>query len=279
MISKLIKEGEEHMKLSVVILTKNEEERIERCLRSVLGWADEIIIVDDESTDNTRQIAEDLGAKVFIKKTDIEGKHRNWAYAQASNDWVFSVDADEIPTEELKKEIKETIKDTKHVLFSMPFKTYIGNYWIRWGGWYPGPKVKLFRKSKFKYEEVEVHPRIIFEGTGGKLKSDVIHYSYRGWGDYLDKTNKQTTLEARKWYNYSSQNPKKVRYKMNLIHALWRTLDRFIRAFIAKKGYRDGFVGFMVAYYSSLYQIVSYAKFIEIKEKAKKNNSFRLQQS
>jgi len=253
--------------VSVVIITKNETRRIESCIRSVLGWADEIVVVDDESTDNTQHIAQSLGAKVLVRKMDIEGKHRNWAYAQSSNDWVFSVDADEIPTDELKKEIKQTIKDTKHVVFSMPFKTYIGKHWIRWGGWYPGPKVKLFRKSKFKYEEVEVHPKIKAQGSGGRLKQDVLHYSYEDWADYLDKTNKQTTLEAKKWYNYSFENPKKVRYKMNLIHALWRTLDRFIRSFIAKKGYRDGFVGFMVAYYSSLYQILSYAKFRDLKDR------------
>lgn len=250
--------------LSVVVLAKNEERRIVDCIKSILGWADEIIVVDDESTDNTCQIAQELGARVLIKKMDIEGKHRNWAYAQAKNDWVFSVDADERPEEELKKEIKEVIASTPHTYFSIPFKTYVGDYWIRWGGWYPGPKVKLFRKSKFRYEEVEVHPRIIVEGSCGRLKNDVSHYSYKNWEDFLDKTNKQTTLEAVKWYKLSLVNPKKAGYKMNIIHALWRTLDRFIRTFFVKKGYRDGFIGFMIAYFSSLYQIISYAKYREL---------------
>ena len=187
--------------LSVVILTKNEESRIGDCIKSVIGLADEIIIVDDESSDKTQEIAKSLGAKVFARKMDIEGKHRNWAYARAQNDWVFSVDADERPTEKLKDEIKKAIVNTENVCFAIPFRTYIGNYWIRWGGWYPAPKVKLFRKSKFKYEEVEVHPRIIVEGDCGRLKNDVIHYSYRDWEDFLDKTNKQTTLEARNGIN------------------------------------------------------------------------------
>ncbi len=252
--------------LSVVILTKNEESRIGECIKSVAGWADEIIIVDDESRDNTREIAEKLGAKVFVRKMDIEGKHRNWAYAKAKNDWVFSVDADERPTEELRKEINEVITKTEYVCFGIPFRTYIGDYWIRWGGWYPAPKVKLFRKSRFRYEEVEVHPRIIVEGKCGHLRYDVIHYSYRDWGDFLNKSNKQTTFEALKWYKLSLENPKKARYKMNTFHALWRTMDRFIRAFIVKKGYRDGFTGFMIAYFSSLYQIVSYAKYRELEK-------------
>jgi glycosyltransferase involved in cell wall biosynthesis len=251
--------------LSVVIITKNEADQIADCITSVKDHADEIIVVDDYSSDDTAAIAEGLGAQVHKRKMDIEGKHRNWAYSRAGNDWVFSVDADERPTPELMAEIKETIQNTEHVCFDMPFRTYIGDYWIRGGGWYPAPKVKLFRKSKFRYEEVEVHPRIITDGSGGHLKNDVIHYSYRDWADYLAKTNSQTTYEARKWYNLSLEDPKKAAYKMNFIHALWRTLDRFVRTFIAKQGWRDGFIGFMVAYYSSIYQMISYAKYRELK--------------
>ncbi|MFC1514288.1 glycosyltransferase family 2 protein [Candidatus Omnitrophota bacterium] len=257
----------DNVEISVVIIAKNEEARIAECIRSVAGWAHEVVIVDDESSDNTRSIAESLGAKVYVRKTDIEGRHRNWAYSKASSRWVFSVDADERPTEELKKEIKEVLAATVHTHFAIPFRTYINDHWIRWGGWYPGPKVKLFDKDKFKYEEVEVHPRIIAEGSCGRLTKDVIHYSYADWADFLDKTNKQTTLEAAKWYKLSKIDPKKARRKMNFFHALWRTMDRFIRAFIAKRGYRDGFVGFMVAYYSGLYQIISYAKYVEMSRK------------
>lgn len=251
-------------KVSVVIITKNEESRLADCLTSITGWADEIIVVDDESTDKTPDIASEFGAKVFRRKMDIEGRHRNWAYAQASNDWVFSVDADERPTPELKQEIKQAISSTSHACFTIPFRTFIGDYWLRWGGWYPAPKVKLFRKSKFKYEEVEVHPRVFVDGSCGHLTRDVIHYSYRDWGDFLNKTNAQTTFEAQKWYNISLDNSRKAGGKMNLIHALWRTADRFVRSFFLKQGYRDGFAGFMAAYYSSLYQILSYAKYRDL---------------
>ena len=129
--------------------------------------------------------------------------------------------------------------------------------------------MKLFIKSKFKYEEAEVHPRIVVQGSCGRLKNDVTHFSYSDWADFLNKTNKQTTLEAIKWYKFSHANPDKVRYKMNLFHALWRTMDRFIRTFIVKKGFLDGFTGFMVAYYSSMYQIISYAKYRELVQSAK----------
>jgi len=254
----------EKLKLSVVILTKNEEVRIVDCIKSVIDWVDEVIVVDDESSDKTVEIAKSLGAKVLIKKMEVEGKHRNWAYNQARNEWILSLDADERVTEELKGEINAVLsKDTVYDAFTIPRKNFIGNYWIKGGGLYPSPQLKLFRKDKFRWEEVEVHPRAFLKGKCGHLKSPLLHYTYRNWEDYLRKLNRQTTLEALKWYKLSLKNPKKARYKMNLIHALWRAVDRFIRVFIVKKGYKDGFIGFMIAYFSSLYQIVSYAKYKE----------------
>ena len=250
--------------LSVVIITKNEETRIKNCLESV-KWANEIVIVDDNSTDKTIEIAQNYTDRIFRKKMDIEGKHRNWVYAQARNSWILSLDADERVTSELKEEITKLLRNsTEFEGYTIPRRNYIGSYWVRFGGWYPSAQLKLFKKGSLRYEEAEVHPRPIFDKPWADLKSDIIHYSYRDFSDFLNKTNKQTTLEAIKWYKLSLKDPKKARYKMNLVHALWRTFDRFIRCFFIKKGYRDGFVGFMVAYFSSLYQIVSYAKYREL---------------
>ncbi len=252
-------------KLSVVILTKNEAERITDCINSVSAWVDEVIIIDDESSDSTREIAEKLGAKVLVKKMDIEGKHRNWAYSQGKNEWVLSIDADERVTEELKIELSNLLTSTpEHNAYTIPRRNFIGDYWIRWGGQYPAAQIKLLRKNKFKWEEVEVHPRAFLDGECGHLKGDLIHYTYRDWSDFLRKLNYQTTLEAKKWHKLSLENPQRARYKMNFVHALWRTGDRFFRAYFAKKGFKDGFIGFMAAYFSSLYQMVSYAKYKDI---------------
>lgn len=251
--------------LSVVIITKNEETRIKDCLESV-KWANEIVIVDDNSIDRTVEIAQKYTDIIFQKKMDLEGRHRNWAYAQASNGWVLSLDADERVTPELKEEIAALLRESPEFEgYTIPRRNYIANHWVRFGGWYPSAQLKLFKKGSLRYEEAEVHPRIIFDKPWGNLKSDIIHYSYRDFTDFLNKTNKQTTLEAIKWHKLSLSDPKKAAYKMNLFHTLWRTLDRFIRAFFAKKGFRDGFIGFMVAYFSSLYQLISYAKYRELK--------------
>lgn len=247
--------------LSVVILTKNEEERIARCLDSV-KWADEIIVVDDESVDRTREIVRQYTDKIFIRKMDIEGKHRNWAYAQAKNNWVLSLDADEIMTPELKEEIERVLKSNpKENGFTIPRRNYIGSYWVRYGGWYPSPQLKLFRKDKFRYEEVGVHPRAFMDDPCGHLKSYIIHYSYKNLEDFLNKLNNQTTREAQKWF---AQNK-----PMYLRRFVWRSIDRFVRTYIGRKGYKDGFIGFAVAFYAGLYQFMSYLKYRELVWEAK----------
>lgn len=246
--------------LSVVILTKNEQACIAECLESV-KWADEIIVVDDLSTDKTLEIVRQFTDKVYIKKMDVEGRHRNWAYAKARNLWVLSLDADEKVTDELKNELKDAINSQEFVAFSIPLRNYIGNYWVKHGGWYPAAKVRLFRKDKFKYEEAEVHPRVFIEGKCGHLKCDIVHKGYPDLEHFLGSINRQSTLEAVKWINTSR--------RMSLGRIIWRTVDRFFRRYIGKKAYKDGLYGFVIAYFDSFYQVISYLKFKEMQRRIK----------
>jgi len=247
------------VKLSVVVLTKNEESCVAQCLESV-KWADEIIVVDDESTDKTVEIVRKYNCKVLFRKMDVEGRHRNWAYAQARNEWVLSLDADEIVTPELKLEIEQVIQSDAFAAYDIPLRNFIGKYWVRHGGWYPAAKVRLFQKSKFKYEESEVHPRVFIEGPCGHLKSDIIHRGYPDLEHFLNSVNRQSTLEAVKWV--------KTGRKMTLLWASWRAIDRFFRRYIKKQAYKDGMYGFVIAYFDTLYQILSYMKFLEMKKSA-----------
>ncbi len=125
--------------------------------------------------------------------------------------------------------------------------------------------MKLFRKDKFKYEEVGVHPRALMDDPCGHLKRDLIHYSYRNLEDFLHKLNNQTTREAKKWFDNNKP--------MHWGRFLWRSIDRFMRSYIGRQGWRDGFLGFAVAFYAGLYQFVSYLKYRELamlnKEKTK----------
>lgn len=246
--------------VSVVVIAKNEEANIASCLGSVHDWADEIILVDDESTDRTVEVARRYTQQVLRRKMDNEGVHRNWAHAQARNSWVMILDADEQATEELKSEIAGALPATAHSCFSIPLKTYIGTTWIRHSGWYPASKIRLFQKEHFKYEEVGVHPRALLAPgkTEGHLTKDIIHKGYPDIEHFLASVNRQTTLEAQKWITTDR--------RMSLGQALWRMIDRFPRRYLRKQGYKDGLYGFVIAFFDSFYQLMSYLKYLEMKK-------------
>ena len=247
--------------LSVIILTKNEEHNIGDCLESVVDWADEVIVMDDESSDRTVELAQRYPVKVFKRKMENEGRHRNWAYAQSRNEWVLNLDADETVTKDLQEEIRSSLSDAKFESYSIPIKTYIGKFWVKHCGWYPANKLRMFMKSKQWYEEAEVHPRIANFITCGLLTRDIIHKGYPNFSHFIEGFNRQTTLEAIKWIRDNR--------KVSLGKVIWKTLDRFFRTFLYKQGFKDGFVGFMVAYFAGAYQIISYAKYWEMKRSPK----------
>lgn len=239
--------------VSVVVITKNEEKNMDECLGSVAGWADEIVVVDDESSDRTVELARKYTDKIFHRKMDVEGTHRNWAYAQATNEWVLSLDADEMVTEGLKQEIVQVIACEEFQAYSIPLVNYIGSYWVKHGGWYPAGKLRLFQKSKFRYEDVGVHPRVFLEGKCGHLTKDIIHKGYPDLAHFLGSLNHQTTGEAQKWIDDGR--------KMSLFKAWRKGVSRFVKGYFIKKGYKDGMHGLIVAYFSLLYQLMSYFKY------------------
>jgi len=248
----------EKLPISVVVITKNEEANIADCLKSV-SWAEEVIVLDDNSSDNTVNLARQFTDKVISRKMDVEGIHRNYAYSLARNAWVLSLDADERTSIELETELRQLFKDQPHdKAYTIPIKTFIGTRWIRYAGWYPAPKVRLFEKEFFKYEEVEVHPRVFIQGSCGHLKGDIIHYSYRDFHDFFQSLNNQTTLEAKKWL--------KERRRINFIKMYRKALSRFLKAYIQKAGFRDGLLGFVVSWAGAAYQFMSYVKYWEMME-------------
>ena len=124
--------------------------------------------------------------------------------------------------------------------------------------------MRLFMKRRFRYEEVEVHPKVFLDGETGHLTKDIIHKGYPDFEHFLASLNRQTTLEARKWISTGR--------RMSAGRAIWRTLDRFQPSLIGKKGYKDGFVGFMIAFFASLYQMMSYAKYWEMRHRQNHDN-------
>ena len=250
--------------LSAVIIAKNEEARIEDCIKSVCGWAGEIIIIDDDSQDRTLAIASKYTDRIFKRRMDLEGKQRNFGASQAKFDWVMMVDCDERLTSELKQEIADLLKGKTDnvVAYWIPKINYMGNVQLKYGGW-SNPHIKLYNRKRVHWSESEydvVHPGIIIDQgyEGAKLKSPYIHYNFSSIEDYIKKDNRYSTLEAIKWHVSGR--------KMGLGRALWRTGDRFMRRFVSRKGYRDGFYGFVAAFISGFHEMATYAKYREIKE-------------
>ena len=250
--------------LSIVIIAKNEEKRLPACLDSV-RWAKEVIVVDDESQDRTGEIAGERGAKVFRRAMDIEGRQRNFGFDQASQPWILCLDADERVSPELAEEIVSKIKnhsDDAHLVgFAIPIRTYIGSRWIRGAGYYPARKTRFFRKGKFRYEEAGVHPRALYDGKVLDLNGDILHYSCPNLTEFVRKFNRETTLEAEKWIT----DGRKVR----LSSIIRKMFDRFLKNYFLKGGWRDGFMGYIMSLFHSYYQLLSYAKYREMKESKK----------
>jgi len=251
--------------LSVVIIAKNEQSRIKDCLESVQGWVDEIVIVDDESIDDTRAIALKYTDKIFTRHMELEGKQRNFGASKAKNDWILLLDCDERLTDELKEEIAKTIRegDPKIAAYWAPQINYFADVELNNGGW-SNPHIRLYNKNFVRWSEADydvIHPGLKFsEGyRNGNLKCKTIHYSFKNVENFIAKINRYSTLEATKWYL--------DKRKMSFGKAMWRTWDRFFRRFVAKKGYKDGYYGFVAAVLSGFHEFAAYSKYREMKEK------------
>lgn len=248
----------EKASVSVVVIAKNEEKRLADCLKSA-AFASEIIVLDDMSSDRTVEIAKSFGAKVFQRAMDIEGRHRNYAYSLATQPWVFSLDADERITPELAAEITKVSQapDDPNTCYCMPVKTFIGTDWIKGGGYYPAPKTRFFRRGQFKYEEARVHPKMFYQGTCGSLKGDILHYSSPSWDVWFAKFNRETALEAEKWV--------KDGRKVGPWRVFRKACSRFLKYYFQKDGITTGYTGFLMSFLHSAYQIITYAKYRELK--------------
>jgi hypothetical protein len=190
---------------------------------------------------------------------DVEGRHRNWAAAQAAHEWVLSLDADERVTPELAQELQRLLSQAQppYETYAIPRRNYIGDRWIRYGGWYPSAQLKLFKKSVFRWEETTVHPRAISDRAWGVLQHDLLHYSYRDRDDFVQKQDRHTALEAQKWLMDGR--------RVTAGKALWRTVDRFVRSYVLKQGFLDGGLGLWVAWMAANYQWQSYRKYLTLK--------------
>lgn len=240
-------------KLSVCISTYNSADKIENVLKSV-KFADEIIIVNNSSTDNTEEIVKKYTSKVFLRPNNkMLNINKNFAFAQASGDWILCLDDDEVITDELCEEINGIINNENVVAdgFFIPRKNIIFGKWIEHTGWYPDPQLRLFRNGKGKFEEKHVHEMVKIDGQVDYLKEPMIHQNYTSVMQFLHKMDIYVPNEAEVLLAEG--------YKVNFSDAIRFPLNQFLTRFFAQEGYKDGFHGLMLSILMAFYHFYIFA--------------------
>jgi len=257
--------------ISVLILTKDEERNIAQCIKSV-SWCGELFVLDSFSSDHTVEIAESMSAKVIQRTFDNFADHKNWALDNLSFkfEWLLLLDADERVTPELRDEIVRAINSDNIAGYYIPRKNMFMSKWIRHGGWYPDYQLRLFRRSKARYEKRIVHERMVIKGQAGYLQAPLIHEDFKGLERYFDRHNTYSSMEAVEALKSlkdveSSQTsnkqairtlPQQRRALKNFAYRFLpcRSLAKFLWMYVIKCGFLDGRIGFRFCLLHAFYE-------------------------
>ncbi len=241
-------------KLTAIIPTGNEEHNIREVLESV-SFADEVMVVDSMSTDNTVEIAKEYTDRILHRKYHYSASQKNWAIPQATHEWILLVDADERVTPELKEEILAILKNPP-TDDTVAFWIYRTNHFmgkrVRYSGWQNDKVIRLFRKSKCAYEDKMVHAEIIADGNVGFLKNRFHHNTYISLDSHIKKLNRYATWQAR---DYDKKTG-----RLHIYHFVIKPFWGFFKHYIVQMGFRDGVIGLVISYMHSYAIWMRYAK-------------------
>ncbi|MDL2262210.1 glycosyltransferase family 2 protein [Bacteroidales bacterium OttesenSCG-928-I21] len=246
-------------KISAVIITFNEEKNIARCINSVKDIADEILVIDSNSTDRTVEIAKLLNAKIVLQKFLGYAEQKNFAIQHINNDYVLSLDADEAISPNLKNEIlkiKNELSPRKAYEFNR-ITNYCGK-WIKHGGWYPDRKIRLYNKNTARWGGGNLHEKIILDidVVVKKINADIEHYSYYTIQDHIGQIQKFTNISSNELFEKNKKAP--------LLKILFSGWVKFIRDFVFRLGFLDGYAGFRIAKISAFATFLKYSKLKEL---------------
>lgn len=246
-------------RLSVVVITWNEEERLRACLESA-AWADELVVVDAESRDKTAQIAREFTDHVLVRPWPGFPEQKNFALAQASGEWLLSLDADEEISSELRDEILALLTEGPTCAgYQVPRRNIFWGRWVRHGGLYPDWQLRLFRRERGQFVARAVHESVEVDGPVGRLRSPLVHRSYRDAADFLERANRYSSLAAEDWIRRGGR-PRPT-------DLVLRPLARFGSMYLAKRGFLDGWRGFLLA---TLYAYYVFIRSVKIWERAER---------
>ena len=240
------------IQLSATIITFNEEKNIERCINSLAGIADEIVVVDSKSTDKTVEIAESLGAKVIAQEFLGHIEQKNYSISQCSNQYILSLDADEALDDELKKSILKVKENWQYDGYKFNRLTNYCGKWIKTCGWYPDTKVRLVDKTKAKWTGTNPHDRLDVKGKVKHLSGDLLHYSFYTVDQHKKQIEYFTDI-ASKAYHQEGR-------KASFIKIYFSPIMKFIRSYFFQLGFTDGYHGFLISRLSAGAKYKKYSK-------------------
>jgi glycosyltransferase involved in cell wall biosynthesis len=247
--------------LSVAIITRNEEANLARTLGSV-AWADEIVVVDSGSTDRTEEIARSFRSRFFREEWKGFAAQKNAALEKCTCDWVLSLDADEALSDELATEVWELLASAPPFDgYVLPRQNLFLGRWILHGGFYPDPKLRLFRRGAAEFEARPVHETVHFEGKAGRLKGDMVHNAYPTLVEYIAHMDRYSTLGAEQAISAGKPVRNLAAFLANV---LVNPVTTFLYNYFLRLGFLDGREGLLLHLYHSVYVSWKYAKAWEL---------------
>lgn len=237
-------------KISAVIITNNEANNIERCLKS-LSWVDEIVVVDSYSKDNTVEICNRYNCKVIQTEWNGFGNTKKFAVDNASNDWIFSIDADEEVTDELKVRILDVLKEPKYNGFNIKRKSYYLGKEIKYCGWNNDFPLRLFNKNYGNFNSKEVHESVLLNGSKLKIYEPLLHYTYPTISLHISKMNRYTDLSLKEIDNDKNYS---------ILISILLGVNKFLKMYILQKGFLDGKAGLVLSLNSAFGIYLKYIK-------------------
>ncbi len=243
------------MKLTVTVITRDEARHIEAALQSV-AWADEIVVVDSGSTDETVAIARPLATRVEVREWPGYGAQKNYAAGIASNDWILSLDADERVSPDLAAEIRAVLRDEPpHPGYRIPRVTWYLGRWIRSTDWYPDFQLRLYDRRQARWNTRRVHESVEADRAPGVLRHELQHYAYRDISHHLATIDRYTTLAADQWFSDGRRT--------NGLEMFVHPRFAFLRNYLLRGGFRDGAAGLLVSRMNAYYVFLKLAKLWE----------------
>jgi glycosyltransferase involved in cell wall biosynthesis len=240
--------------LSLVVITKNEERNIARCLDSV-PFATEKIVIDSFSTDKTKTMAQSCGAKVIEREFTGFREQKKYGCSVASNDWILILDADEAVSPQLAKEISDAMAvEPTTDAFDIPRRTYHLGRWIRFGGWHPDYQRRLFNKQNVEWQKQELHENLIAKKVT-LLSHNILHWGFESLEDQIETNNKYSTMGANEL--------RRKEHSFFVFKLLFKPWGKFIECYIFKLGFLDGLPGFIIAVGAAYSMFLKWAKLWE----------------